>query len=104
LLHRIAEILCRDGLQGHETLVPVVLKALNVAISNRPLAEQGLSATESFTVSGMAAFAAADIQAGKVCVLIDALDEVGTKATFTTFVEKLTAFDAQYPNCKVILT
>jgi predicted NACHT family NTPase len=104
LLHRIAEILCRAGLQGHEVLIPVVLKAVNIAASGRPLAEQILAATESFTVSGAAAFSATDIANSKVCVLIDALDEVGTKATFASFAQKLQDFDAQYPGCKVIIT
>jgi len=36
--------------------------------------------------------------------LIDALDEVGTKATFASFAQKLQEFDAQYPGCKVIIT
>lgn len=104
LLRRIAEILCRDGLQGHDVLVPVVLKAVIVAASDTPLAEQILAATESFTVSGAAAFSAAEIGDGKVCVLIDALDEVGTKATFDRFAKNLSHFDAQYPECKVIIT
>jgi hypothetical protein len=104
LLYRVAEILCRDGLQGHEVLIPVVLKAVIVAASDKPLAEQILATTELFTVSGTAAFSATDIENGKVCVLIDALDEVGTKATFASFEQKLKDFDAQYPECKVIIT
>ena len=80
------------------------MKALDIAISDKPLAEQLLAATESFTVSGAAAFAASDIEHGKICVLVDALDEVGTKETFSEFTDKLAAFDGQYPNSTVIIT
>jgi len=104
LLKRIAEILCREGMQGHDTYIPVILKALNVATSEKGLAEQVLAATEAFTISGASAFGVSDIEKGKVCLLIDALDEVGTQVTFAHFVEKLIAFDIQYPDCKVIIT
>jgi energy-coupling factor transporter ATP-binding protein EcfA2 len=103
LLKRLAEILCRQGMQGHDTYIPVVLKALDIAGSESSLAEQVLSATESLTLSGAAAFGVAEIDNGKVCVLIDALDEVGTQATFNRFMEKLVAFDGHYSNCKVII-
>ena len=104
LLKRIAEILCRDGLQGQDTYVPVLLKALDVAGSDTSLAEQILSITESFTISGAAAFGDSDIETGKVCVLIDALDEVGTQAVFNRFAEKLAEFDRRYAKCKIVIT
>ena len=104
LLKRIAEILCREGMQGHDTYVPVILKALNIATSEQSLAEQVLASTKSLTISGSAAFGVSDIENGKVFLLVDALDEVGTQITFGHFVEKLMAFDIRYPDCKVVIT
>lgn len=103
LLKRVAEILCRAGLQGHDTFVPVILKALDVATSSLTLAEQVLAATEMITPAGRAALGIDQLVSGKVCLLIDAVDEVGTQSTFETFLSKLTEFDQTYPTGKVIV-
>ena len=104
LLKRAAEILCCRGIQGHDTSIPVLLKALNIATSGECLAEQILTTTQSYTQSGAAAFSVSEIEAGEVCVLIDALDEIGNRDTFRAFIDKLEAFDNLYPKCRVIIT
>jgi hypothetical protein len=104
ILKRAAEILCRQGLDGHKAAIPVLLKALNVSHNKESLAEQILTTTQSYTLTGEAAFSVSDIEDGRVCLLIDALDEVGERKTFDAFIAKLTAFDSQYPKCKVMVT
>jgi hypothetical protein len=94
-------VLCRDGLAGHLTSVPVLLKAVSIAESPMKLAEQILSATESVG-NGSAAFTVADMEAGKVCLLIDAIDEIGTEKMFEMFCGKLAEFDEAYSACKLI--
>jgi energy-coupling factor transporter ATP-binding protein EcfA2 len=103
LLKRLAELLCRDGLNGKGVLIPVVIKALNVAVSSAPLAEDILTTTTAFTANGAAAFGIEALEQGAVCILIDGLDELGSLRVLEAFIQKLSAFDRLYPLGKVIL-
>jgi energy-coupling factor transporter ATP-binding protein EcfA2 len=103
LLKRLAELLCRDGLNGKDALIPVVIKALDVAVSSATLAEDVLTTTTVFTVNGAAAFGIEALEQGSVCLLIDGLDELGSIRVLQSFIEKLTVFDRLYPSGKLIL-
>jgi hypothetical protein len=81
LIKRIAQILCRDGLNGKEVLTPVFVKAIDIAASSATLADDLIASTRSSTASGAAAFGIDAFERGTVCVLIDGIDELGLTAT-----------------------
>jgi hypothetical protein len=104
-LKRLAERVARKVLENNQSLpTPIILRALDISSDDTSLAEKALSSTRELTVSGQPAVGVDQLQAGSVMLLIDALDEIGTRASLDVFAKALNEFRANYPRCPIIVT
>lgn len=107
-LKRIAYLLATRGLKFEsedKPAIPILLRAPNIAGNlERSLVELCDAETRRLTGLSQAVFSAHDLTAGRIFVLIDALDEVPDEAGRTSVLSLVRQFHAHYPACKVVLT
>lgn len=105
-LRRLAYQLAEKATAGEPNAqIPILLRARDVDASGGA----GLIALASRTASSIAGtpgsvFGTADLTAGRVILLIDALDEIPTDDGRDKLVTLLNEFHAEYPACTVVLT
>lgn len=105
ILRRLAEILIKRAADtGTKLLIPILIRAIDVARTTMGLAEAAMENTSEFSTSGKPAFGVEHLTGGNVALLIDALDEVASEVLSNEILEKIDDFLAKYPTCRVVLT
>lgn len=106
LLVRAAYLMARDGATGkHDYRVPVLLRAVDIGPhAQESIIESMERSIEFLAGSSITAFTAEDLEAGRVAVLVDGLDEVALHDHRVVVVEKINEFSSRYPKCPVLLT
>jgi hypothetical protein len=107
-LKRIAYLLATRGLKfeaSDKPTIPVLLRAPNAAGNlDRPLVEICDAETRRLAGVSQPVFSADDLTAGRVFVLIDALDEVPDETSRGGILSSILQFHERYPACKVVVT
>ncbi|MCY3821917.1 MAG: NACHT domain-containing protein [Gammaproteobacteria bacterium] len=103
-LRRLAYITATDALseRGSPT-IPILLKARDVVGNARPLVEQCHSETRRVAGTDQPAFSVDDLNAGRILLMIDALDEVPSDDERQRAIHLIGAFSAQYPKCRIFV-
>ena len=107
-LKRLAYVLATRGLKFEspdKTFIPILLRAVDVSgNSDRSIVE--LCDAECRRLTGLknASFSTQDLAAGKVFVLIDALDELPDDNSRISVISLIQDFHQLYPDCTVVLT
>lgn len=89
---------------SNEQKVPVFVRASAIASSESTVLDRLASEVVRITGAESPAFSQDDLAAGRVVVLVDALDEVPSEAARLDVVNRLVDFYRTYPNCQVILS
>lgn len=85
--------------------VPIVSRAATLICDDLDaFLDRLVAMTRDISGSKVAAFSAEDLEEGRVLLLIDALDEIGSRESRKKFSGLLKIFLEKYPNVKVILT
>lgn len=107
-LKRLAYVLATRGLKfesSEKPAIPIVLRAADIfGNADRSLAEICDAECRRITGSSRASFSTQDLAAGRVYLLIDALDELPDDESRISVVSAIKEFHVNYPDCKVILT
>jgi hypothetical protein len=105
-IRRIAYVLAGRALASEkEPVIPVLLRAIDLAsLTAGSLLERAILETKRTAESGAAAFVSADIESGRVVVLVDALDEVATHSDRASVLKRINEFHSLYPQCLIVLT
>jgi predicted NACHT family NTPase len=105
-LRRLAYHLADEGLTAATkvTLLPVVLKASELAASSDRLVAIAGQATAKLSANDAACFTAQDLSDGNVVLFVDALDEVVGTECRAAVLEKIIEFREQFGKCLVIVT
>lgn len=102
-LRRLALKMTERILNNPDTAsVPVLLRAKKIAESASSLSEIAALTVPDAHCQEMP-FVAEDLENGRVCVLIDALDEVA-EAERDSVLERVVAFHTQFPLCQIVVT
>lgn len=105
LLRRLAFELATAALDGARSAeIPVLFRATELAQGEDDLLGKLFAEARRITADGHSAFGTRALEAGRVVVLVDALDEVADTGGRTRVVERLLEFAALYPQCRIILT
>jgi molybdopterin-guanine dinucleotide biosynthesis protein len=83
---------------------PVLLRAKEIANDTARLVDIAASETKRVAKAKNACFNTDDLTSGKLVVLVDALDEVTVEGGRQMVIQKILAFNSDYPNCRVVLT
>jgi hypothetical protein len=107
-LKRLAYILASRGLRfesQQRPVVPILLRAPDIA-SDPGISMVAHCDAESKRITGLSSssFSAQDLQAGRVFILIDALDEVPEEGGRTSVLASIKQFHQMYPACPVVVT
>lgn len=105
-MRRLAYLLASKGLKSEaEFVIPVLLRAVDIMkMPNVHVAEVAAAETRRLSKSEGAAFGAKELQAGRVVILVDALDEISDEADQKNVILALLSFHEQYPRCQIILS
>jgi hypothetical protein len=105
-LKRIAYVLTEQGMQlERECRIPILLRATETAkASTSSLIELCDEWSKIITGSHKSCFSAKDLSAGRVIVMIDALDELPDDNERIKVLNMIRDFHTSYPDCKVIVT
>ena len=88
-----------------ELRIPIFLRARDIADNiDTSLIELAHIKTSELYKQNKPAFTSTDIMAGRVFIMIDALDEVPDFNLQKKIVEKIVDFNSSYPGCQVIVT
>lgn len=105
LLRRLAEIESRRTVNGHGSVIPVILRSTSIVTDTSTLlnlaAEMTTKINKSMRDTG---FTQSDLADGNVLLLIDALDEASTDAQKQILSSKVAKFHEDFPKCKIIIT
>ncbi len=103
LLLRAAYLMAREGAAGkHNYRVPVLLRANEIVKTD--LMEAMQSAVDDLVGAPTNAFTADDLEAGRVTLLVDGLDEVAKGDARSAVMDSLNDFYRKYPRCSIVLT
>jgi uncharacterized protein YuzE len=104
-LRRLAYILADRALRGDEGSIPVSLRATDIW-SRQPRTLVDACSEQTGQVSGTRtpSFSADDLGAGRVTLLIDALDELADDGSRKDVANMIIEFTRMYPRCQVIAT
>jgi predicted NACHT family NTPase len=101
-------VLASKGLKFDSTdrpAIPVLLRASDIASNqNRSLVELCDIESRRLTGASNGSFASEDLNAGRLFVLVDALDEVADDDERISVLSRIQQFHLNYPNCNVVLT
>jgi len=103
-IRRIAYVLSQDNLNGSSPIVPVLLRASEL---DKPSADVLAILAErccQVSCTSTPAFSVEDLQAGRLFVLVDALDEVSTQARRQTVLHNISSVHSLYPMMRFMLT
>lgn len=104
-LRRLAYLAATQALSSDAPpTIPILLKAREVATDPHPLVEQCDTATRRLTTTPQPAFGVPDLEAGRLCVMIDALDEVAAIDQRQHVISTAAAFSQRYSKCQIIMT
>lgn len=105
-LKRIALELARRSLGDDTTIrIPILAKAVDITRAKpTSLLSYADEVTRALSRSRSACFTDKDLSSGRVIMLIDGLDEIGSDSDRVTLLELIDAFLAANPACQVILT
>jgi len=105
-LMRIALELARRGLELERNYcVPILLKATDIN-RQKPttLVEHCDITARNLSNSNKPCFTSEDLSDGRVSILIDGFDEVGSDADRMFVINLIHAFSKEYPKCQIIMT
>lgn len=104
-LRRLAYVAAGRGAGSTtEVTIPVIMKAANlIGGPGESLVQHCAVETIKLSGSRQASFSAADLDAGRVLVLIDALDEVADNDGRSAVLDLAVGFTTTYPRCRVIV-
>jgi uncharacterized protein YuzE len=104
-LRRLAYILADRTLRGDEGSIPISLRATDIW-SRRPRTLVDACSEQTRQMSGTRdpSFSAEDLAAGRVTLLIDALDELADDGSRKDLANMIIEFAKTYPRCQVIAT
>ncbi len=105
-MKRLAYVLAERGLESpKEFKIPVLIRATEV-ISKREalLVEVLVASTQRLTSNDKPAFTNDDLVAGRIVVLMDAVDELASDEARQTVIETVLAFWKLFPKTQVIIT
>lgn len=104
-LRRLAYVAAERGAASTTAVtIPVLLKAANLpSPSGETLVQQCAAETIRLSGSRHASFSPSDLEAGRVLVLIDALDEVAANEGRSVVLDLAVGFTSTYPRCRVIV-
>lgn len=105
-LQRIAYKMVEKGIRSSSDYhIPILLRAVDIhAAQPNSLVEYCDAATKKLAKVSNACFTVHDLQAGRVTLLIDALDEVAEDRAREAVVELVSKFANDYPNVQVMFT
>jgi Predicted NTPase (NACHT family) len=107
-LKRLAYLFATRGLKfesSEKPTIPVLLRAPDLASNlSRSLVEYCDAACKRITGSLTSSFSSEDLNAGRVCVLVDALDELPVEHDRISVLSLIGQFHQKYPNCSVVVT
>lgn len=104
-LRRIAYVTAGANLENTTAeLIPVLVRAVDLRQGDVTMLEAIESGVERLTAIQTPVFEVNDLQAGRVLILVDALDEITNHQERDYVVGKIKEFHAKYPTCKTILT
>jgi hypothetical protein len=105
-MKRIAYVLAEKGLSTEaKCKIPVLIRATEVWTNQlRPLVDICVEATMRLMNSNKPSFSNDDLKDGRVVILIDALDELGSDESRKGILISAHSFHKEYPKCQIILT
>lgn len=105
-LKRVALELARRGLQEDTAYrVPILMKSVDIARAKAiSLVSHADESTRTLSGSDKACFTDKDLASGRVILMIDGLDEVGTDSERVEILKLVDQFLLDNPSCQVILT
>lgn len=109
-IKRLAYLLAERSLEssdGSNIQIPIFLRATEIAsqIGSSPsLVEICVDATKAITHSNKGSFTTSDLQAGRVVILVDALDELGSADSRAAVLRLIDEFHQLYPHCRIVVT
>lgn len=104
-LRRLAAQVAKAGLAdlGNAT-VPLLLRATKLAKTDGPLVDTFIEHTKAISPSREAAFSEDDLEAGRILLLVDGLDEIPDAGDRDKLMVRLLRFSKEYPRCRVVLS
>ena len=105
-LKRIAYELARREVESAKSIrIPVIPRASDLAEeSPTSLIDYALQQIHMLVSGLKQPFKEEDLQAGRLVVMIDGLDEIGTEASADYVMELIQQFHSTYPKCQIIVT
>lgn len=105
-VRRLAYVLARRAMSADENiLIPVLLRATDIARgSDESLIDAAVEEAQKVSGSSKPPFRSEDTQAGRLILLIDALDEVSDDEARKRVLRTIAIFNGRYPRCMVVLT
>jgi hypothetical protein len=106
-LRRLAFITANRGISAtneQEIEIPIILRAVDISKADQKLIDICISETIKLSPSGKPCFKTEDLNAGKVLIFVDALDEISADADRKDVLNRIKQFYQQYPLCRIILT
>jgi hypothetical protein len=104
-LLRLALELARRGLSSDSYIVPIIIKATELARAKpESLAGYADELSRAIVRSSKSCFTAQDLAAGRVTLLVDALDEVAATSDKAWVAAALVKFSTDFPKCQIIAT
>lgn len=104
-LRRIAIVLIDKAFQEKGSPdIPVFISAAELARNNDRILDDVARHAARLNPDGSWPFSKESLDLGNVTVLIDGFDEVAVPELRESLLERLAAFHAQYPRCRIILT
>ena len=105
ILRRLAYLLCdQDIKEGETPTLPLFLRAVDIAKTNKDIVECVLEKTQSIIPLDKPFFSAQDLIAGNIVLFVDALDEIGGEEETKRVLALVNAFASRYPKVKIIIT
>ena len=84
--------------------LPVMLRASDVAGTSAPLVDIAAQVAAGFTPSEKVPFSSSDLEAGRLLILVDGLDELASNDARENVLRSAINFASEFRKCKVIVT
>ena len=104
-LLRMAYLIAEKGVTSRTSYqIPVIIRATEIMeVEATPLQQLADQVAKRLAQTQKSVFTVADLSAGRVLILIDALDEVPSKEGRSNVLASIEAFTKSYPKCRVIV-
>jgi hypothetical protein len=104
-LRRLASAITEQSMQDIERAnIPILVRAPLFSRSELSTIDYLSNHTAEVSSVSAPAFGVEELEAGRVTLLIDALDEIPTQDGRQSLLHKLIEFSSQYPDCKIVVT